>query len=306
MGVSGLAFCQTHATTPPPTVRPHARGAVHVEVQNGLWHVTNHVVLTVTRLDGWMIPKNGQVVSLDHTNTFTLHINAAETSMKASDLTSLMNEYLLPHAKAPLKNIDITFENGVIHIKGQLHKAVDVPFEGKGEVSIADPSDIRLHFTGLTVAGVVKKGVLDLFGVKLADVAQPKKTNRFYIAGDDIILPIQALFPPPRMFGTLTAVRIDGDSLIQIFGPVDAKLSDPPVQVNEYVYFRGGRLQFGKLIMNDADLELVNEKPAPQFDFSLEHYYLQLQNGYNKLLPDRGIVSYMPGYATVAPQAKRE
>lgn len=258
------------------------------------------------RLDGWMVPRTGQVVSLDHKNTFTLQITAAETRMKDSDLTSLMNDYLLPHAKAPMKDINITFENGVVHIKGHLQKAVDVPFEGKGEVSIADPADIRLHFTELTVAGVVRKGVLDLFGVKLAKVAQPKKENRFYITGDDIILPIEALFPPPRIYGTLTSVRIEGDSLVQTLGPTDAKVSDPPVQANQYIFFHGGRMEFGKLIMNDTNLELLNEKPAPQFDFSLDHYYVQLQNGYCKLLSNRTVVFYMPGYATIAPQAKRE
>jgi hypothetical protein len=306
LGITALAVAQTYARAAVPAARPSTRGAVQIEVRNSLFHVTDDIVVTVTRLDGWMVPRTGQVVSLDHKNTFTLQINAAETRMKDSDLTSLMNEYLLPHAKAPMKNINITFENGMVKVKGELHKVMDVPFEGKGEVSIADPSDIRLHFTELTVAGVVRKGVLDLFGVQLAKVAQPKKENRFYITGDDIILPIQALFPPPRISGSLTAVRIEGDSLVQTLGPVNAKLSDPPVQANEYIYFHGGRIQFGKLIMNDTDLELLNEKPAPQFDFSLDHYYVQLQNGYTKLLPNRGVVFYMPGYATVAPQAKRE
>jgi hypothetical protein len=56
--------------------------------------------------------------------------------------------------------------------------------------------------------------------------------------------------------------------------------------------------------MNNMDLELVNEKPAPQFDFSLDHYYEQLENGYTKSLASRGLVVYMPGYAEITAQAK--
>jgi hypothetical protein len=285
---------------------PSVRSAVRIEVRNGLFHVTDDVVLSVPRLDGWMIPKQGQVVSLDRKNSFTLRIISGETRLKASDLTALMNEYLLPHAKTPIKNLIVTFDGDMVAMKGELHKGVDVPFEGKGTVSIGDPSDIRVHFTQLKAAGVLHKGLLDALGIKLSKVAQPKKTNRFYIEGDDIILPIEALFPPPRISGTLTAVRIEGDSLVQVFGDPGGALEDPPVAANEYIYFHGGRIQFGKLTMDDVDLELLNEKPAPQLDFSLDHYYAQLVNGYSKLLPNGELVVYMPGYAMIAPHAKRE
>ena len=293
------------AARPKPAARPAAHGAVRIEVRNGLFHVTDHVALTVTRLDGWMIPRAGQVVSLDRKNSFTLQIESGETRLKAEDLSALMNEYLLPHAKTPIKNLTVTFDGGMLAIKGELHKGVDVPFEGKGTVSIADPTDIRVHFTELRVAGVIRKGVLDLLGIKLSKVAQPKKEQRFRFEGDDILMPIEALFPPPRISGTLTAVRIEGDSLVQVFGPDGATLSAPPVAAEEYIYFRGGRMEFGKLTMNDVDLELVNEKLAPEFDFSLDHYYEQIENGYTKSLASRGLVVYMPGYAAIAPTVKR-
>ncbi len=281
-------------------------GTVHVEVRNGLFHVTDNVVLIVTKLDALMIPKPGQVVSLDRKNSFTLRIISGETHLKASDLTDLMNEYLLPHAKSPVKDLTVSFDNGKVAVKGELHKRVDVPFEGKGVVSIADPGDIRMHFTELKAAGVLRKGLLDLLGIQLSDVAQPKKQNRFHFEGDDILLPIEALFPPPRISGTLTAVRIEGDSLVQVFGTPDAKRRDPPLAANAYIFFYGGRMQFGKLTMNDVELELLNQNPAPEIDFSLDHYYEQLENGYSKSLPDRGLVVYIPGYAMIAPRAKHE
>lgn len=305
-GVAAVAAAQNRPAQAKRDAVPPVRGAVRVQVRNGFFYVTNDVLLTVTRQDAWMIPKPGQVVSLDRKNSFTLRIISGETHLKASDLTSLMNEYLLPHAKTPIKNLIVTFDGDMVAMKGKLHKGVDVPFEGKGTVSIADPSDIRVHFTQLKVAGVLRKGLLDALGIKMSQVAQPKKENRFHFEGDDIILPIEALFPPPRIFGTLTAVRIEGDSLVQVFGAPDATLDSPPIAANEYIYFRGGRMQFGKLTMDDVDLELLNEKPAPQLDFSLDHYYEQLVNGYSKSLPDRGLVAYIPGYAMIAPQAKRE
>lgn len=295
LALSGAALCAT-----PPT-RPPAPGAVRMEVQNSQFHVLDNVMLTVTRLDAWMIPKS-QLVDLDRMNSFILQIVSGETRMKAPDLSALMNEYLFPHAKEPVKNMTVTFENGMVVVKGDLHKAIVVPFEGKATLSIADPSDIRLHFTELKVAGIIKKGFLDALGIKLSSIAQPGKQSRFHIEGDDIILPIAALFPPPRVAGTLTAVRIDGDDMVQVFGSPDAALKDPPVPAKNYIYFHGGRIIFGKLTMNDVDLELIDKDPSNPLDFSIVHYYAQLQAGYFKMTASQGLVAYVADYSTIAPK----
>jgi hypothetical protein len=247
-----------------------------------------------------MVPNPGQIVTLDQKKSFILQIESGETRMKAADLSALMNEYLMPHAKAPMKNLEVSFAGNMVHVKGSLHKGVDVPFEGQAAVSLADDSDIRLRFTEFKAAGVIKKGLLDFFGIKLSSVAQPGKQSRFHIEGNDIILPIAALFPPPRISGKLTAVRIDGDSLVQVFGPPDAKMKAPSVEAKNYIYFHGGRMRFGKLTMDDVDLELVDQEQSNPFDFSLDHYYDQLTAGYSKTLPSMGLVVHMPDYATVA------
>ena len=295
LALSGAALCAT-----PPT-RPPAAGAVRMEVQNSQFHVLDNVMLTVTRLDAWMIPKS-QVIDLDKMNSFILQIVSGETRMKAPDLSALMNEYLFPHAREPIKNMTVTFENGTVVVKGDLHKAIDVPFEGKGALSIADNSDIRLRFTELKVAGIIKKGFLDALGIKLSSIAQPGKQWRFHIEGNDIILPIAALFPPPRVAGTLTSVRIDGDDMVQVFGPPDATLKDPPVPAKNYIYFHGGRIIFGKLTMNDVDLELIDKDPSNPLDFSIVHYYAQLQAGSFKMTANQGLVAYVADYSAIAPK----
>ena len=303
-GQTGIA---APAQTPLPIVHRPAKGAVRLQVQNGLFHVMDDVMLTVPRLDAWMIPKPGQTVSLDSKNSFILQINSGETYLKSSDLAALLNEYLLPHAKTPIKNITVAFEGNQVTVKGDLQKVVDIPFEGKGTVSVADDSDIRVHFTQLKAAGVLKKGLLDFLGIKLSKVAQPRKQSRFSIEGDDIILPITALFPPPRVAGKLSAVRIDGDALVQVFGPPNHTIPPPPTPAKNFLYFRGGRMKFGKLTMDDVDLELVDKDPSNAFDFSLDHYAEQLQAGYSKSLPSLGLVVFMPDYGAVAahPPAKK-
>jgi len=280
--------------------KPPVKSAVEIEVQNSIFHVMDGVMLSVIRLDAWMVPKPGEIVTLDQKKSFILQIESGETRMKAADLSALMNQYLMPHAKAPMRNLEVNFEGNMVHVKGSLHKGVDVPFEGKATVSLADDSDIMLRFTEFKAAGVLKKGLLDFFGIKLSSVAQPGKQSRFHVEDNDIILPIAALFPPPRISGKLTSVQIEGDSLVQVFGPPAARMKQPPTPAKNYVYFHGGRMRFGKLTMEDVDLELVDEDQSNAFDFSLDHYYDQLTAGYSKTLPSMGLVVHMPDYATVA------
>ncbi|MBB6142379.1 hypothetical protein HNQ77_000317 [Silvibacterium bohemicum] len=306
--LASVLAVQAAAVTPPkklhPIAQPAAKGAVHIVVQNSLFHVMDDVVLTVPRLEGWMIPRSGDVISLDDKRTFIVQIDSGETRLKAPDLSALLNNYLLPKAKAPIKNITVSFEGNQIVVKGDLHKLIGIPFEGKGTVTIADDSDIRVHFTELKAAGMLKKGVLDALGLKLSSIAQPRKPSRFYIEGDDIILPINALFPPPRITGKITSVRIEGDSLVQVFGPPVAKGAQPPTPAANFIYFRGGRMKYGKFLMEDADLQLADKEPANSFDFSLDHYNEQLQAGYSKLLPSGGLLIFLPDYATMQKPAQ--
>lgn len=58
-------------------------------------------------------------------------------------------------------------------------------------------------------------------------------------------------------------------------------------------------MKFGKLTMDDVDLELVDKDPSNPFDFSLDHYQQQLEAGYSKSLPNMGLVVYMPDYSAV-------
>jgi hypothetical protein len=298
---NGMAMAATPTAPRPPALqKPPVTGAVRIQVENGLFHVLDDVMMTVKRLDGWMIPKPGQMVSLDQKTSFTLDILSGETRLKAEDLSRLSNEYLLPHAKTPIKNLVISFDGGVVAVKGDLHKGMDLPFSGRAALSLDPTGDIRLHFTELKVAGMIKKNLLDLLGIKLSSVAQPEKESRFHIEGDDILLPIAALFPPPRIQGKLTSVKIEGDEMVQTFGTPNTALKPPPTAAKNYIYFYGGRIKLGKLTMDDVDLELVDKNPATGFDFSLEHYQQQLEAGYSKSLPSLGLVVYMPDYSTVA------
>jgi len=108
------------------------------------------------------------------------------------------------------------------------------------------------------------------------------------------------LLPPPAIDGRLQSVRVEQNDVVQVFGSEQAPALKPPEPNTNYMYYRGGVLKFGKLTMNDADMELIDPQPTDPFDFFQDRYNDQLVAGYSKNTPSLGLKVYMPDYRTVA------
>jgi hypothetical protein len=90
-------------------------------------------------------------------------------------------------------------------------------------------------------------------------------------------------------------VRLEGGNIIQVFGSPDTyKWQRAPAQ--NYMAYRGNRLKFGKLTMEDTDMVLIDPDPRDPFDFFLDHYKEQLVAGYTKTTPGFGLRVFMVDY----------
>jgi hypothetical protein len=273
-------------------------------MQSVLFRVMNDVVLQVDNLDGVLAPtKMNSVVSLDDKNSFSLKVQQATTSISSTDLAALANDFILPRAKTPLKNLNLTFNpDQSIQVKGDFHKLVDVPFSGTATLHVTPDGNMRMHLANMTVAGVIHQDVLNLLGIKVSSVAKPKRKQSFKIVDNDIIFPIDQMFPPPHVSGQLHDINISGNRLNLIFGS-DKQARDlgestgqkPSITSGSYIYFHGGTMKFALLTMSPVDLELVPLKPDREkvFEFSVDQYYQQLVAGYSKSLPNKGLLVYM-------------
>ena len=68
---------------------------------------------------------------------------------------------------------------------------------------------------------------------------------------------------------------------------------------HNFIYFRGGELRFGKLLMTDTDLRIVGPQSQTPFDMNLPHYSKQLVAGQSHILANQGLLVTMPDYATL-------
>jgi hypothetical protein len=139
------------------------------------------------------------------------------------------------------------------------------------------------------------EGLMDLLGIDIADLIKTGKVQGVTAEKDDLILDPAKLLPPPHIAGQLTAVRLESNDIVQVFGHASAAPA-MRVQFANYMAYRGNQLRFGKLTMSDTDMVLIDMDPGDPFDFYLDHYKEQLVAGYTKETPTFGLRVFMRDY----------
>src|ERR1700757_3467961 len=142
--VASASVCAAQAVKAAPAL-PH--GTVYIEAQNMSFSLVNDVMLTVKRMNGFLIPRQGKIVSLDDKRSFTMQVVNAKACLSAENISLLLNAYILPHAKTSIHDVTVHFEGQTLVVKGSLKKGLDVPFEGKGTLSVIPDGGLKLHFT---------------------------------------------------------------------------------------------------------------------------------------------------------------
>jgi len=270
-------------------------------MRNVALHVDASTVVRVVALRGEMISTSpNRPPVFDDKRSFKVPVDSGEIAVDSSALTQLLNRYLFSYKGSPLRDLKVTTEGAQLKIEGELRKGVPIPFSMTAEPSVLPDGMLRLHPTKVTTLGVPTKRLMKLFGVELDNLISLKKANGARIDGDDFLLDPAALLPPPRIEGHLQAVRVDGDRIVQRFGPGRLPALKPPdPSAPNYMYYAGGVLKFGKLTMTGTDLQLIDDNPRDPFDFSQERYNDQLVAGYSKNTAALGLKVYMPDYHRV-------
>jgi|WetSurMetagenome_2_1015567.scaffolds.fasta_scaffold54917_3 hypothetical protein len=271
-----------------------------VEMVNVNMHVDPALILQIRHLTGKFVPtRKGQPPTFDDTLSYILAIDAGEVAVSMASMSYALNKYAFGEPDAPLKNLKLSAEGSQIRQEGTLKKGIGIPFEIVGTIRATPDGKIRIHPTQMKVAHLSIKGLLNLFGLDMAELINTRKTRGVSVDENDFILDPALMLPPPRMRGRITAVRVQGDEIIQMFGTERRDLATEQPRSN-YMAYRGGTLRFGRLTMNNADMRLIDADPTDPFDFFPQHYQDQLVAGYSKTTATGGLHVYMPDYNKIS------
>jgi hypothetical protein len=269
----------------------------HVSMRNVDFYVDPEVVLHIRHLDGTMRAKNGGPVVFDDKGSFIITLDRAEVGLTGADLTALLNKYVFGYKGSPLSHLQVKTEGDQIVQSGRLHKGIDLPFEMTATMDVTPEGLIRIHPTKTKILGVNGDKLMHAFGLSLEKLIDLKGATGATVHGNDLFLDPAHILPPPTIEGKLTAVRVQDDEVVQVFGTsgTNAKrtLVPPDTLAPNYMYYKGGTLRFGKLLMLDAEMQIVDLDPADVFRFDLSRYSQQLVAGYERTLPDQGLEVWM-------------
>jgi hypothetical protein len=288
------------AVAPPPEIQEPAGTVTQVAMVNVNLHLDPVLVLRIRHLEGQFLPaRKGQPPSFDDKLSYIVAVDSAEVGVSMASMTHAMNTYVFNEPDAPLKNLTLSAEGNEIKQTGTLKKGPGVPFEMVGTLSPTPDGKIRITATKVKAAHLPVKGLLKLFGLDMAKLINTRNTRGIMVDDNDLILDPTLMLPPPRMRGRITAVRIEGDEIIQTFGSEKRAFTAQFPHAN-YMAYRGGVLRFGKLTMTDTDMRLIDADPTDPFDFFPDHYSEQLVAGYSKTTAAGGLLVYMPDYNKIA------
>jgi hypothetical protein len=287
-----------------PAVR-HAEAndsVVNARFRNVQFHFWPGVSLDLLDLSGRMhSTRSDGVVSFDDKRSFVLAIDTGSVSFPVGDLSRLMNTYVFAYKGAPLRDLSFTIENGHLVQRGVLHKVVDIPFEMVGEVSVAPTGEIKVHPVSMKICSIPGQGLMEALGVTLAKLLDLRQAKGVRVAGNDLFIDPTTLLPPPAISGRLVGVALEPGALVQYFGGATRVGAAGPIQpdtaASNYMLFRGGTIEFGKLFMVHADMLVMDLSPQDPFDFDIGRYHEQLVAGYHRTLDDDGLLVYMPDLA---------
>jgi hypothetical protein len=282
------AACGTVQADKPP---------VEVDMRNVDLHITQQINLQIQHLRGRFVPVGTRPAPyLDDPASYTVTVDTGEVAVSLPSLNAIVTR-ALTRARSNVQRVEISIDDkGQLRQKGVLKKGVSVPFDMKASLGVTGDGMIRLHAESMKGFGLPVNPLLKVLRVQTDDLIRVDPGHGIRVEGNDLLLDVSQLLPPPAFQGRLTSVRVDHGALVQTFGSGEARPISPAASAKNHIYWRGGQLAFGKLTMNEADLELVDQDPGDVFDFSVDRWNEQLVAGYSKTTADRGLRAYMPDY----------
>lgn len=265
-----------------------------VQMRNVDYYVGPRLPLRIRQLSGSMRSRAGGAVVFDDKLSFIISVESAEIGLTAADLGVLLNRYVFAYKGSPLTGLRISISGDEIIQKGTLHKIAALPFEMRATVSVTPEGMIRIHPVRTEIVGLHVDRLMRGLDLPLEKIIDLKKAKGATVRGNDLYLDPVSIMPPPQIEGRVTAVRIESGQLVMIFGPAPAmQMPVPDSDARNYMYYKGGTLRFGKLMMLDADMLITELDPVDSFRFDLDRYQPQLVAGYSKTLASGGLEVWM-------------
>src|SRR5262249_48468086 len=240
--------------------------------------------------------KPGEPLLFDDKTSFVMTVDTGRIGLNSKSLDILMSRYVFSDPNSALRKLHVAPDGKQLRQSGIMHKIIDIPFTMWADVSASD-GRIRIHPTKMDICGLDGLLLLKAVGMTLEKMVGDELPHEKGVSADsnDLLLDPNKMLPPPKVELHLVDVRVEGDELMQIFdaGRHLPPLTPPHPEERNWMYYRGGTLHMGKLLMVDADMQVCDADPSDPFDFFIDRYNDQLVAGWESNTPGYGLYVFM-------------
>jgi hypothetical protein len=276
--------------------------AVKTEMRNVNFHLTNDAVAHIDTLSGELVPAGKyEMPVFDDKASFEVHVANGRISISPQALSSIMNNYVFGKPNSPLKDLSVSIDKDRLIIKGKL-ATKGIPFETAGTLSATPDGRLRVRTEKVKALHVSVKGMMNAFGINLADVVNTSKIDGMDTDKNDLLMDLGKLLPPPHIQGKVVDVKIENNAIVTIFGD-GGKAVRASEEKGNFMSFQGNQVQFGKVVMEGTDLIVLDLDPGDPLDWNQTKYKDQLVAGYSKITPTFGLRAYVKDYAKLPKSA---
>ena len=250
--------------------------SVSMRLQNVRFKWSPRVYIDCTSMAVRAVPVAHDAVNFDDLGSFVLALQQSSVLLRPSVLEGMLNESIFNYPESKLRDLKVQLgqedKGWAVKMTGRVDMVAWIPFSMVAYLSVDHATNtLVMNIDRMKVFGFLPATRLVRLGPFHLDKIITMPPNRsLMISGNKIMVKPFALFPPPRVAGTVSSVTVGADGIRLTFAgkPIGA----PQLDARNYVYLRGGRATFGHFCMLDTDILILDQNPRTPFNFSLANY----------------------------------
>jgi hypothetical protein len=270
--------------------------------------------LIVKKLNGKVIPgKPLKKVIFDDISSFFVDIYNADVEIDAPAIDHLFNQYVFNFKERPLKNLKVQFiefeKNGQLipglKITGNMKLGIEdlktwIDFKMISELKLdQEKNAFILKADSIESLGnPYTKTVMGILGVQMDMLLKIPPGKGVQTKGNRMFIYPFIIFPPPAMQGRISHSRINlKNKSLEIKISRKEKLHFPTIQSKNFIQLKNGIVSYQRLVMNDADIIMLDKDLSDPFEFHMLNYIHPLKKGMSKIQSNGSISVYLPDYS---------
>ncbi|WP_323120917.1 hypothetical protein [Burkholderia alba] len=288
----------------PTTLRDSGQSGAMTFLRDIDFRIVGDLGFYVHELSATLMPTHpGAPIVFDDPTSFEIDVHRGIVTLDNTKLTALFGSYIFGYRGAPLRKLRVSAGDGVIHLQGEMQRDGWVPFALTGKITIRGGTRLVFHPTGISVSGINANPVMRAANVKMSDLLKID-TPVAQLSGDDLVMTVDKLMPPPHQKLTIVAIRITPAGLdLALDDGTQAGFTMPGDAPKQAMYIRGGDVKFMRSMPMNADILIGPTRPPradERFVFDLYHYREQVAAGYFNFTEAGAMSIKMPSYAPPA------